>query len=180
MLSETIYTDLQKILDGISKEQAETGEIKYSIESTAPRAKKIFGKVKNALYNRLGTLIEERDRTFSERLLKHIDEKGLTDADVYKKAGISRQAFSRIRSNVNYHPKIETVLVFAIVLHLNKAEVDDLLMRAGYRLSRSDSFGIIINYFIEHEIYDLAVIDEALLAFHQHPLYSREEMSTGD
>ena len=179
MLPEKIYAELQGMLAGIGKQSADASKIKYSVGTSKPGAGRIFDRVQQALNNRLGSLIEKREETFSERLLKHIDEKGFSDADVYKKAGISRQAFSRIRSNADYHPKLETVLVFAIVLQLNQAETDDLLKRAGYWLSQSEPFGIILHYFIAHEIYDLAVIDEALLAFHQQPLYSREGMSTG-
>ena len=179
MLPEKIYTELQEILAGIGKQAAGTSETKYSVGTAKPGAERIFGKAGRALQEALGSLIEKREETFSERLLKHIDEKGFSDADVYKKAGISRQAFSRIRSNADYHPKLETVLAFAIVLQLDQAETDDLLKRAGYWLSQSEPFGIILHYFIAHEIYDLTVIDEALLAFHQQPLYSREGMSTG-
>ncbi|MBQ1509020.1 MAG: hypothetical protein IIZ47_06315 [Erysipelotrichaceae bacterium] len=112
-------------------------------------------------------LFDDLDESFSESLLRLIDERGLLDADVYRKAMIDRRHFSKIRSDRDYRPSKETVLAFAIALKLSLEECEKLLQKAGYALSRSSKFDVIVEYFFVHGIYDLPTIDETLLEFDQ-------------
>ena len=138
--------------------------------SSAPRRKaesEALCEAGTAALPELDRMLGMIDESFQQMLLRKIDEKGVKDSACYKRAGVDRKLFSKIRSNPQYKPKKATVIAFIIALELSYEEATEMLMKAGYALSHSSRFDVIVEYFIVNRRYDLNELNEALYAYDQ-------------
>lgn len=115
----------------------------------------------------LEEVISQLDEPFSRLLLRLIDARGKTDAEVYKGANLDRRLFSKIRSKQDYRPGKPTILALAIALELSIPETRELLARAGHALSPAVLFDVIVEYFIARGLYNIFEINEVLFAYDQ-------------
>lgn len=116
---------------------------------------------------KIDDLMSQMDETFSQRLLRMIKERKMSESEAYKKAYVDRRHFAKIKKDEYYAPSKKTVLAFAIALELSLDETKDLLRSAGYALSRSSKFDIIIVYFLENRSYNMFDINEVLYEYDQ-------------
>lgn len=105
---------------------------------------------------------EKKENVFQEVLFKFIDDKGLKDSDVYNKVHLDRRLFSKIRSDKNYHPSKETVLLLGIALELKEDEIEKLLRSASYSLPKNNIYDLIIRFCFVEGIYNINKVNELL------------------
>ncbi len=113
----------------------------------------------------LADMMDKMDASFSDTLMALIDASGEKPSKIYNSAGVSKQVFSKINSNSNYQPSKATAIAFCLALNLDLEETQDLLARAGFTLSKSSLFDVIIMYCIENKIYNVVFVNDILYEY---------------
>lgn len=155
MLTKELLSELEKFIDSQAKMVLEV----HSAICFDGQHSELEGFVKS-----------KRKLTFNQVLFSYIDKKSASDPYVYKKAGIDRRHFSKIRSNPEYRPSKNTVIALALALHLDRINTNKLLRSAGYSLSDSDTFDLVIQFCLEKRIYEIYDVNMALDYFSLKPL----------
>jgi len=117
----------------------------------------------DSIQNKVENLFLQTESTFQERLFEIIREQKIDEVELYTKAQITKQTFSKIRSNKNYKPTKNTAFLLVLALNLDLSESENLLSRAGIAFSPSDKFDLAIKFFIENKIYNVFEINEILM-----------------
>lgn len=172
VLSEKLFKDVESYIDDHYVEEkilksAEPLPMMASFPSASSYIPDDLEEEKVFAERSLDDIVLQLGETFQQRLFRLIDERKLTDVQVYKKANLDRKLFSKIRCNVDYRPKKITVVALAIALELNIDETKDLLTRAELALSPSNKFDLIVTFFIERKVYDIYTINIALFQYDQ-------------
>ena len=130
-------------------------------------------RLNNYQTSRIENYINEnnKENKFQELLFKYIDDRNLKDSDVYNRVHIDRRLFSKIRSDINYHPSKETVILLGLSLKLNEQEIEKLLNSASYSLPKNNIYDLIIRFCFIEGIYEISDIND-LLEIHNCKLFS--------
>lgn len=171
-LSEKLFSSVQSFIDENYVAEQEEKERTYQnmplasrdYSLGAPLPKRSAAEVRE---ESLEDMLEHLDAGFSETLLQLIDRTGRKDSEIYKKANVDRKLFSKIRNNPGYRPSKTTAVAFAMALELDLDETQSLIGRAGYTLTHSSLFDIIVEYFIREKNYDINELNTVLFRYDQ-------------
>lgn len=154
-----VYKEIENILSNSSQKKFDIQEIECEDELEIP----LFLRSRN-LDKKIDSQLES---SFSEELMHIIENRNLKPADVYRKASIDRKLFSKIKNNIDYKPSKITAIAFALALELELNETISFIGKAGYTLTHSSKFDIIIEYCIENKIYNIMEVNDILFSFEE-------------
>lgn len=118
----------------------------------------------------LSGILEGRKKTFSESLLDLLAEKEMKPVEFYKKAGISKEHFSKIKNNVDYQPSKSATMAMVLALKLPLNEAEELMAKAGYTFSTALIQDLVVKFFIQEGIFDVDAVNVELYKLGKKPL----------
>ena len=118
----------------------------------------------------LSGILKGRKKTFSEALLDLLAEKEMKPVEFYKKAGISKEHFSKIKNNVDYQPSKSATMAMVLALKLPLDEAEELMAKAGYTFSTALIQDLVVKFFIQEEIFDVDAVNVELYKLGKKPL----------
>jgi hypothetical protein len=98
------------------------------------------------------------------------EKKNIGISEHYTRANMGRGHYHNIISNIYYHPTKETVILLGLSLELDRSEMDALLEKAGFILTDTSVFDLVIMFCIETKMYNIYDINNILLEMGQHTL----------
>ena len=160
-VSQKLIADVKSFIDDnyVKLQEADLG---YPVESNVYQTRRVMAAACRTPSQELGDFLKMQDASFSQALMSLIEQSGKKASDVWKKANVDKKLFSKIKNNPDYHPSKKTAVAFAIALQLDLSQTLELIGRAGYTLTRSSRFDLIIEYFIAHKNYNVFEINEVL------------------
>ena len=168
VFKESYDATITSVTDGIAERKRDVAEEIFKVEHVAAsQIRAQMAPLASRKANNLDDVVGRLDEPFSTTLFRLIDVKGKTDVEVYKRANLDRKLFSKIRNSKGYIPSKKTVVALAVALELSLPETHDLLRRAGFALSRSVVFDVIIEYFITNRRYNIFDINNVLFEYDQ-------------
>lgn len=172
LISEPVLSQVEQYIAGLYVEPYLGQGLRSGANQMLQEADLVYEEIQDRQLAEISQdLLEEKmEKTFSEKLMEEIEKRGLKASDIYKKANVDRRHFSKIRNNLDYQPTKMTALAFALALEMNYEETIKFMGTAGYVLSHSRKFDIIIEYYIRHNIYNIFEVNEILYAFDQEIL----------
>ena len=166
-LSGKLYAGIAQYIDDQYAQAREDRRDRRLVECAAADPAAPYGQRAVCASSSLEQALGRLEESFSQMLLRKIDERGMTDPECYKRANLDRKLFSKIRSDAHYKPGKRTALALALALELSLEETEELLRKAGFALSHSNKFDIIVEYCIRNGIYDVHTVNELLFDFDQ-------------
>lgn len=176
MLSTEIMQNLEQYLSAqfvseaqvnYDKECSDARALAAAPVSTKPRLKSKPSMHPDAVKNYIDA---NKGPTFTSMLLQYIDQSGETDVEIYKKAGVDRRLFSKIRNMQTYKPRKQTVVALTLALELSMLEAETFLCAAGHALSISERWDLVVKFCLENQIYDIDSVNQAFNHFQLTPL----------
>lgn len=175
-ISEKLFAGIQEYIDDAYVEEHSDSyrtrlqRFREEVKPYACREMPCEASAASKVSDNVADFIDSIDESFTQMVLRKIEEKGMTNAQCYKNANMDKKLFSKIKNDIHYQPTKKTAFALAIGLKLSLDETRELLMKAGYAISHSQKFDLIIEYFIVHKQYDIFEINEALFTYDQELL----------
>lgn len=109
--------------------------------------------------------VNRSGESFTDMLIRLMNQRDMTDVQVYKAAGIQKGTFNKIINGGTKRPSAETLAALAMALKLSYEEAVLLLASCGMAFSAASKFDVIVSWFIRTGNYDIWELDQQLFKY---------------